>query len=212
MMNCHRVLVLTPHTDDAELGCGGTIARLIEEDVKVFVAVFSTAEESVPEGKAPDTLKREFLEAMPILGVPLANITVYGYPVRRLSYFRQEVLEEMVKLRRAIDPDLVMLPSENDVHQDHQVVHIEGLRAFKDISILGYELPWNHVKFTGQAFVTLKRHHIERKWQALQAYKSQFELKRPYFSSEFVQGLATVRGTQVKAEMAETFEVLRVKW
>ena len=98
-MNVETILVLAPHTDDAELGCGATIARLVEEGKKVFVAAFSTAEESLPPGMPPDTLKREFCEAMPILGVPLSQLSIYDFTVRRLSYHRQEVLEEMVSLR-----------------------------------------------------------------------------------------------------------------
>lgn len=212
MSSVKRVLILAPHTDDSELGCGGTIARLIEEGKQVVVSIFSTAEESVPKGEPRDTLKNEFLQAISVLGVRLENTFVHGYPVRRLFDYRQEVLEELVRLRRTICPDLVLLPSGHDVHQDHQVVYAEGLRAFKDITVLGYELPWNHVTFSAQAFVTLEQAHIDLKWQALQEYQSQLNLKRPYFSREFIEGLAKVRGVQIKAEWAEAFEVLRIKW
>jgi LmbE family N-acetylglucosaminyl deacetylase len=78
--------------------------------------------------------------------------------------------------------------------------------------VWGYELPWNHIRFSAQAFVTLERSDVETKWEALKAYKSQLELKRPYFSWEFVESLARIRGVQVKAEYAEAFEVVRVKW
>jgi LmbE family N-acetylglucosaminyl deacetylase len=206
------VLILAPHTDDAELGCGGTIARFVEEGTDVFAAAFSTADDSLPPGSPPNTLKLEFLEAMPKLGVPCSNLFVFGFPVRRLSYHRQEVLEEMVRLRRDINPDLVILPSGSDLHQDHQIVHAEGLRAFKDMSVLGFELPWNHIGFTAQAFVTIQRRHLEAKWEALQAYKTQLNLKRPYFSFNFIEGLALVRGVQVKALYAEAFDVMRIKW
>ncbi len=211
-MNFSRVLILAPHTDDAEIGCGGTIARFVEEGREVHVVAFSTAVESLPEGFPPDTLKREFMAAMPILGVNTSNLIVYDFPVRRLSYHRQEVLEELVKIRRDVKPDMVILPSGNDLHQDHQVVHAEGLRAFKDISILGYELPWNHINFSAQSFVVLRQDHLDRKWQALQCYHSQFELARYYMQKDFIEGLAKVRGAQVKEAMAEAFEVLRFKF
>lgn len=211
LMECRRILVLAPHTDDAELGCGGTIARKVEEGVEVYIAAFSTAKESVPAGSEEDILKKEFFEAMPILGVPAKNLYLFDYPVRRLSYYRQDVLETLVKLRREIAPDMVFLPSGNDVHQDHQVLYAEGVRAFKDLSVLGYELPWNHITFSAQAFVVLEQRHIERKWEALQAYRSQFELTRFYFSKEFIEGLARVRGVQVKVQWAEAFEVLRIR-
>jgi LmbE family N-acetylglucosaminyl deacetylase len=148
---------------------------------------------------------------MVLLGIPSTHMRVFDYPVRRLSYYRQEVLDSLIQLRRSIQPDLVLLPSGSDVHQDHQVLYMEGTRAFKDMSTLGYELPWNHIDFSAQAFVVVERHHVDRKWLALQAYESQFELQRPYFTKEFIEGLAKVRGIQVKAAYAEAFEVVRVR-
>ncbi len=212
MLNVRRVLFLSPHTDDSELGCGGTIARMIEEGIEVFVAAFSTAGESIPKGWPSDTLRKEFHEAMALLNVPDGNVFAYDYPVRRLSPNRQEILDELVKLRREIKPDMAVLPSGHDLHQDHQVVYAEGLRAFKDISVLGYELPWNHIVFSADAFVVLEKHHIESKWRALEAYRSQVELERPYFVKDFFEGLARVRGTAVKTSWAEAYEVIRIRW
>jgi len=207
-----RVLVLAPHTDDAELGCGGTIARLLEGGAEVSVAAFSTAEESLPAGSPVCRLRCEFTRAMGLLGVKPEGTLVYQYPVRRLSYHRQEVLEELVQLRRQLQPEAVLVPASTDVHQDHQVLHAESVRAFKDLTLWGYELPWNHISFSAQAFVVLDERHVESKWKALEAYESQLELQRSYFSRDFVFGLARVRGTQVRAAYAEAFEVMRVKW
>ena len=211
VMKSKTVLVLAPHTDDAELGCGASIARFVEEGSDVFVAAFSSAEDSLPVGAPKDLLKQEFYKAIPLLGVQKENTAVYDYQVRRLSYFRQEVLEEMVKLKKQIQPDMVLLPSGQDVHQDHQVIHMEGLRAFKDNTILGYELPWNHVTFSTQAFIVVEEHHLNKKYLALNEYKSQMELERPYFTRDFLFGLARVRGTQIKEKYAEAFEVIRIK-
>jgi N-acetylglucosamine malate deacetylase 1 len=212
LSSMQRVLVLAPHTDDAELGCGGTIARLLRDGGDVFVAAFSTAEESLPPGAVPTRLRDEFLSAMQVLGIPPDKTFVFAYPVRRLSYFRQELLEELVKLRSQVNPNMVFLPSASDLHQDHQVLNAEGLRCFKDMTVWGYELPWNNIGFPAQAFITLEPCDLQAKWKALQAYKSQFELGRPYFSWEFIDGLARVRGVQVKAPYAEAFEVMRIKW
>jgi len=207
-----RVLILAPHTDDAELGCGGTIARLLEGGAEVSVAAFSTAEESLPAGSPACRARCEFTRAMGLLGVKEEGTLVYQYPVRRLSYHRQEVLEELVQLRRRLQPEAVLVPASTDVHQDHQVLHAESVRAFKDLTLWGYELPWNHISFSAQAFVVLDERHVESKWKALEAYESQLELQRSYFSRDFVFGLARVRGTQVRAAYAEAFEVMRVKW
>jgi LmbE family N-acetylglucosaminyl deacetylase len=212
MDNLSSVLVLAPHTDDAELGCGGTMARMLENDVDLWVAAFSTARASLPPGADPDTLKVEFEKAMDLLGIPADRVLVYDYVVRKLSYSRQEVLEELVKLRKELKPEMVLLPSGSDLHQDHQVLHDEGLRAFKEITVWGYELPWNHITFPAQAFVTLEDRHLEVKWDALQAYESQLKKNRRYFERDFIVGLARVRGVQVKERYAEAFEVIRTKW
>ena len=206
-----RVLVLAPHTDDAEIGCGGTIARFLEEGREVHVAAFSTAEDSLPPGAPPTLLRDEFNAAMEFMGIPQEHRYVFEYPVRMLKDHRQEVLEQLITLKKEIAPDTVFLPSGEDVHQDHQVIHIEGLRAFRNASILGYELPRNHITFTTHAFVVLEQRHIERKWQALQCYESQFTLGRSYFTQEFVESLARVRGLQVDSEWAEAFQVYRYK-
>ena len=105
----------------------------------------------------------------------------------------------------------MLIPSGSDLHQDHQVVHNEGLRAFKQVSIWGYELPWNHISFDTQAFIPLQQRHIDMKWKMMQAYDSQFEKQRAYFTKEFVEGLARVRGVQVSEDFAEAFEVKRLK-
>jgi LmbE family N-acetylglucosaminyl deacetylase len=207
-----RLLVLAPHTDDAELGCGGTIARLLEAGTRVHVATFSTAEGSLPPGSPPDRLKLEFIEAMQCLGIPPECQTICNYPVRRLNSFRQEVLEELIVLGREFRPDAVFLPSCSDLHQDHQVVSEEGLRAFKHLTVLGYELPWNHIAFSAGAFVTLTAAHLAAKWRALACYSSQVELGRPYFTRAFIESLALVRGTQVKVPLAEAFEIIRFKF
>ena len=203
---------MAPHTDDAELGCGATIVKLIEQGTDVHIAVFSTAEESLPPGSAPTRLRDEFLEAIRVLGVPEANARVFNYPVRHLSYHRQSVLEQLVALRKELQPDAVFVPSGSDFHQDHQVLHFESVRAFKDRTIWGYELPWNQVSFSAQAFVCLEKKHLDRKWLALQSYKSQLELYRQYFSWEFTESLARVRGTQISVEYAEAFEIVRLRW
>lgn len=205
------VLFVAPHTDDAELGCGATMARALEEGAAVHVVVFSSAEESRPEGTASNILRDEFYAAMSVLGVEETNLHVMGYPVRHLPSHRQEVLEELLKLRETIRPAAIFAPASSDVHQDHQVVHSECLRAFKDLTLWGYELPWNHVTFAANAFVRLERRHVDAKWESLKEYKTQFELKRPYFSRDFIESLARVRGTQVKSAFAEAFEVIRVR-
>jgi LmbE family N-acetylglucosaminyl deacetylase len=130
-MNYKNVLILAPHTDDGELGCGGTIVKLLEEGSNVYYAAFSTAEQSLPEGLSKDTLKNEVRNATRVIGIPSQNLFIYSYEVRKLNYVRQEILEELIRLKSKISFDLIFMPSLHDIHQDHTTIANEGLRAFK---------------------------------------------------------------------------------
>ena len=205
------ILVLAPHTDDAELGCGATISKLLDLDANIFVATFSSAEASLPKNAPKDLLKKEFFHAMNTLGIAEERTFLFNYPVRKFPEHRQEILEQLIVLRRDINPGVIFLPSSYDVHQDHTVIHEEGVRAFKSRSIFAYELPWNQLSFSSQLFVTLSEQQLKHKWETLSQYKSQVELKRPYFCEEFIVGQARTRGVQIQEHYAEAFEILRIK-
>lgn len=202
-------MVLAPHTDDGELGCGATVARLLREGAYVTYVAYSSAAESLPAGMPPDQLVREVREATMRLGIPEEQLIVYDYQVRKLNYHRQDILESMVALRERLRPDLVFVPSRSDVHQDHGTVTAEALRAFKQLSILGYELPWNNLSFDADCFVAVAAEDVALKSRALAAYESQ--AGRAYMQPDFAESLARVRGTQVGVEFAECFEVIRLQ-
>jgi LmbE family N-acetylglucosaminyl deacetylase len=208
MKRFNSVLVLAPHTDDGELGCGGTIARLIEEGAQVSYAAFSTAEKSVPKGFPKNILKTEVKTATGKLGIKPENLLVFDYEVRKLNYVRQEILEELIQIRQQHQFDLVLIPSLHDIHQDHTTIAQEGVRAFKNTTLLGYELIWNNLAFNSQCFVKLEERHINTKIAALNEYKSQG--KRNYLSKEFIKSLAITRGVQTGCDYAEAFEVVRL--
>jgi N-acetylglucosamine malate deacetylase 1 len=203
-----RALVLAPHTDDGEFGCGGTMARLVEEGAEVRYVAFSIATKSLPDGFAPDTLAQEVREATAGLGIPESQLTVHDFDVRTFPERRQDILELLIALWEEWPPDVVFQPSLHDVHQDHQVIAAEGLRAFKRTTILGYEIPWNNYDFAYQAYLALERRHIELKTSALAKYASQQH--RRYSDPEYIWNIARTHGINVNREFAEVFEVYRV--
>ena len=103
-----RALVLAPHTDDGEFGCGGTMARLVEAGCEVRYVAFSIATRSLPEGFPPDTLAREVREATAEIGIPESQLTVHDFDVRTFPERRQDILDLLVALweewRPAVDP------------------------------------------------------------------------------------------------------------
>jgi LmbE family N-acetylglucosaminyl deacetylase len=203
-----RALVLAPHTDDGEFGCGGSMARLVEDGAEVRYVAFSIATRSLPEGFAPDTLAREVREATAELGIPAENLTVHDFDVRTFPDHRQAILELLIELWNEWQPDVVFQPSLHDIHQDHQTIAAEGLRAFKRTTILGYEIPWNNLDFAYQAYFALEQRHVQLKEAALAKYASQQH--RRYANPEYIWNLARTHGINVNREYAEVFQVYRL--
>jgi LmbE family N-acetylglucosaminyl deacetylase len=207
-IKCKRILILAPHTDDGEFGCGGTISKYIEEGVEVFYAAFSACQQSVLKEFPSDILITEVKAATQVLGIKKENLILFDYDVRTFNFHRQSILDNLIKLRAEINPDLVFMPSKNDIHQDHLTIAEEGLRAFKFSSILAYEIPWNNITFNTTSFFHLEERHVQAKIKALDEYKSQAH--RPYANEEFIRSLARTRGVQVSGKYAETFDVVRL--
>jgi LmbE family N-acetylglucosaminyl deacetylase len=206
-VNKKVILVLAPHTDDGELGCGASIAKFCEEGDDVYYVAFSICSRSLPAGMNPQTLAIEVSNATKVLGVKKENLILFDFDVRRFKEFRQDILEELIKLKAKLNPDIVFVPSPTDIHQDHQVISEEGLRSFKNCSILGYEMPWNNVSFNTRSFIKLEEKYIQKKVASLLEYKSQEH--RTYLNDEFIRSLATIRGVQIGCKYAEAFEVIR---
>lgn len=194
-----RILALSPHTDDADLGAGGTLAQLVERGCKVWSVAFSAVHNQ--------RLMTEFKAASEVLGIAEHRMTIYDFESRFFPEQRQEILQVMDALAKEIEPDLVLGPSSLDTHQDHKVIADEMVRAFKTISILGYELPWNNLSFETRAFVELSPGQMQKKLAALACYESQQH--RTYLNEEFLTGLARTRGTQIQKTFAEAFEAVR---
>jgi LmbE family N-acetylglucosaminyl deacetylase len=102
-------------------------------------------------------------------------------------------------------------PKENVIIYNYEVRKLnyarqEGLRTFKETSILGYELIWNNLTFNTTSFVKLDKKYIQAKCDALKEYKSQGS--RDYMSEAFIFALARTRGLQRGSTYAESFEVI----
>lgn len=197
-----RVVVLAPHLDDAELGCGGTIAKLVEEGSDVYYHAFA-----YPSGVSRDVIQAEGERSRNYLKLPEDHFVVHDHEVRHLPSVRQEILETMIDIKQSVRPDLVLMPSLQDLHQDHRTIAEEGLRAFKHSTILGWEQPWNQISSHTSAFIELEPRHVETKILAATCYESQNG--RKFFEPDFIRGFACTRGVQVNVSFAEAYEVIR---
>ncbi len=206
-MNKHCILVLGPHTDDGELGCGASMVKWLEKGSIVYYVAFSAAEASVPEHLPNDILRTEIREASHRIGIKQDYLKVLHYPVRYFHRDRQDILETLISLRGEINPDLIVVPCSYDTHQDHEIIHQESFRAFKHATILGYEIPWNIRKIDLTFFNVIDASHLQAKIDALMAYKSQY-FRMPNLP-ELIKSLALHRGYQIGKTYAEAFEVIR---
>ena len=207
LSSVRTALVLAPHTDDGDFGCGATVARLVEQGAAVHYLAFSDCIDSLPAGWPADTLVKELHAATARLGLPREHVHLAQFRVRHFTRDRQELLEQLVKFQRELAPDLVLMPSTNDLHQDHQTVAREGLRAFKRTTVLCYEIPWNNIQFRNELFVVVEERHLAKKLAAIQCYESQKD--RYYADETFTRAQARLRGGQIGTTYAEVFEVVR---
>ena len=195
-----NILLLAPHADDVELGCGATVARFVEEGHNLLWVVFTDEQ----------PLNSEHVKATEEIGLKDESRLAWDFTLRWLSDQRQEALELLVGINSEFKPDLVVGPSLHDFHQDHQAVANEMVRAFKtSCSIICYELPWNHVSFDVQLLTKLSNRHVQAKARMMEKFGSELVVRGRYFSEELMRGMALLRGTQAGTEYAEAFEVLR---
>jgi LmbE family N-acetylglucosaminyl deacetylase len=197
-----KALLLSPHVDDVEHGMGGTLSRMLYEGIECVVVAFSV-------GNSEDgSSSLEFQHSMEVF--PDVQSQLYPYPTREFWEYRQAILDDLIGMRARYDPDVVFVPCTGQVHQDHQVITREAIRAFRDRTILGYESPWNEVNdsFRRHLFVNITGHE-DVKADALACYESQI-INRPVKADpDLPSHLAIVRGMQAGFDYAEAFEVIR---
>lgn len=202
--SCVNALVIAPHTDDAEIGCGGLISKILRAGGKVRVIALSDASISVecPNGIA--ITRVEMKRAMDCLGV--IDFKIYNFETRTFDRQRQEILDVLIQEKSNFMPNFVICPSSEDIHQDHYVTRMESERAFKSSVILGYSLPWNCKSIQNVFSVKIDNLDLRKKISAVSEYSSQ--QKRIYTSAQYIEAQAVVSAVRAGAVLAEAFEVI----
>lgn len=202
-----KILILSPHVDDLEYSCGGLVSALRGVS-DIYSLTFSFAEDSLPPGFSKEKFAIEMIKASNVLGIKSHNITNKNYKVREFSFHRQSILDDMVTIREKVNPDIIILPNSSDTHQDHKVIHDEGLRAFRFKTILGYESLYNDFSFKPSLFFSLTNEDYLNKIAAIKCYQSQLS-KNPH-SINVVKASMAYMGSKIKGQYAEAFEVIRI--
>jgi N-acetylglucosamine malate deacetylase 1 len=198
-----RVLFLGAHPDDIELGCGALIHHIIDQTDVLCVTLSDNQ-------KNPDlkNVKEEHFESMAVLRVPVEKTILGPFTTRVFPDTRQEILEYFLKLRRDFDPDLIFVHSDKDVHQDHNTMTDEALRAFRGITVLGFDVVRSSYGFFPHFLVEVSEEDVNKKIEALSCYETYRD--RYYFNAELTRSIMVRHGALAERPFAEGFDILRI--
>ena len=185
-----RLLAIGAHPDDIEIGCAGTILKLIEE------SALSEVRWVVLSGKAERTQEaRRSAEAL-LEGVPASDVVVCDFPDGFFPYEGKRVKDFFEGLKADFSPDVVFTHQRADLHQDHRLTCELTWNTFRDHLILEYEVP----KYDGDmsapnAFVPLSEDQSRRKIEHLMDHFASQRSKR-WFQEDLFAGLLRLRGME----------------
>lgn len=185
-----KVLCVGAHSDDLEIGCGGTLLKLIQANpaLEVRWMVFSGAAQRQREAKRSAAF---FLQGAGRATVITRKFKDGFFPAQWAA-----IKAEFERTKRVFNPDLVLTHSRDDRHQDHRVLSDLAWNTFRDHFILEYEIP----KYDGDlgqpnVFVTLSREICERKVAGLMNHYAT-QRSRHWFTPETFNALLRLRGIE----------------
>ena len=198
-----RVLFLGAHPDDIEIGCGALLHNIVNQTEILCVTLSDNQ-------KNPDlkNVKREHYQALAVLGVPEEKIIFGPFTTRVFPDTRQEILEYFLQLRRDFKPDLIFVHSKQDIHQDHLTMTDEALRAFRGITVLGFDVVRSSYGFFPHFLVEVTEADVNKKIEALSCYETYRD--RYYFNSELTRSIMVRHGALAERPFAEGFDILRI--
>ena len=198
-----RVLFLGAHPDDIELGCGALLHHIVGQTDVLCVTLSDN--QSNPDLK---NVQDEHYKSMEVLGVSKEKIVLGPFTTRIFPTARQEILEYFLHLRRDFRPDLIFTHSRQDVHQDHNTMTDEALRAFRGITVLGFDVVRSSYGFFPHFLVEVTEEDVNKKIEALSCYETYRD--RYYFNSELTRSIMVRHGALAERPFAEGFDILRI--
>jgi LmbE family N-acetylglucosaminyl deacetylase len=187
------ILCLGAHSDDIEIGCGGTVLRLLEESpaVRMHWVVFSASGDRAQEAEA---------SAERFIGhASETTVELHEFRDGFLPYDGGAVKERFEDLKRRVRPDLIFTHHRHDLHQDHRLVCELTWNTFRDHRVLEYEVPkWDGDLGRPNLYFPLEDTHGRTKVEILlDCFASQRDKR--WFSAETFRGLMRIRGVECNA-------------
>ncbi len=205
--NVKKAVFIGAHTDD-EMICAGTLRKLVKSGVEVKVIAFSCA--PIPDKSLErtwDIIRLEFLQSMKSIGVLPENRIILNYDARTLSTHHDKIRQLLYNYTVNEKPDLALILSSEDDHQDHAIVGKSAERVMKNRvpMVIRCHYPWNFINpGRSNLFVKLTPDEFETKLAVIRAYKSQHFR---YDYENLFTALTRANGLATKNELAEAFEI-----
>lgn len=216
-----KVLVVAPHPDDEILGCGGIIAKNVDEGNEVYVCIFTKGCAPLFDEKEDEKDRMHCLNSHKLLGV--TKTIFLDFPAAQLETVdRYKMNGTVCKMINDIDPDEVYIPHRGDIHLDHKMVvdslmvalrprsekPVKRIYAYETLSETDWDIPNAANTFIPNVFVDITK-YIDKKLDAMSEYKEQLlEYPSPR-SLEGLRALAMHRGSTVNKRYAESFMLIR---
>lgn len=198
-----KILLLGAHSDDIEIGAGGTILQLLEEvpDAEVHWVVFSAPGKRDTEARASAAL---FLN-----GASHKETIVKNF---RESYFPSVVdeIKDFFEQLKATDPDLIFTHYRDDLHQDHRTICNLTWNTFRNHTILEYEIPkWDGDLGRPNVYFPLNSRICQQKVQYLMDC-FQTQKSKNWFTEDTFLSLMRIRGVESQEQYAEAFHARKL--
>ena len=198
-----RVLCLGAHPDDIELGAGAFLHHILPENEVLCVTLSDNQ-----MNPALNNIVDEHYASFEKLGLCKDNVIVEKFETRKFPEQRQEVLEYLLRLRREYKPDLILTHTRSDIHQDHNVVTEESLRAYRGTTVLGFDVVRSSYGFFPHFLVGVTEADVEAKLAALSEYKTYHD--KYYFDPALLRATMVRHGALAEKPYAEGFDILRI--
>ena len=198
-----NILFIGAHPDDIELGCGAFLHQILPHS-QVLCVTLSDNQKN-PNLK---NVVQEHLASYAVLGVPQERVIIEQFETRKFPDKRQEVLEYLLKLRKDFKPDMVFVHTRSDIHQDHNVVTEEALRAYRGTTVLGFDVVRSSYGFFPHFLVEVSQADVDAKLAALAEYKTYTD--KYYFDPSLLRATMVRHGALAERPYAEGFDILRI--
>ncbi len=219
-----KILIISPHADDEILGCGGFIHKYSKKKYQINVLILTNANKGAPELYPPNYIKKirheakianKFIGTKKLFFEDLPAVNLNNYPFYKITSVINKYVSE-------VNPEILLIPSNNDLHDDHKIIFKAAKVATRPNKkknlkkILSYEVlsetEWNENGdfFKPNYYLSLKKSDVDKKVKAFLKYKSQVKKFPHPRSKEAIISLSRVRGSNAFLDYAEAYKVEKI--